>query len=64
MADRNSFLMRVDPKILEAIRRWADDDMRSMNAQIEFVLRNALKAAGRLPTSEKQKVEKPPETCD
>ena len=49
MAKRDSFLLRVDPSVLEAIRRWADDEMRSMNAQIEFILRSKLKDAGRLP---------------
>lgn len=49
MAKRDSFLLRVDPAVLEAIRRWADDEMRSMNAQIEFILRSKLKDAGRLP---------------
>ncbi len=42
MADRKPFLLRVDPKLLDAMRRWADDDLRSLNAQIEFVLRRAL----------------------
>lgn len=48
MARRQSFLLRVDPKLLEAMRRWAQDELRSMNGQIEFVLRRALKDAGRL----------------
>ena len=57
MAKRNSFLLRIDPKILDALRRWADDELRSANGQIEFILRNALKDAGRLPSeaSNKQK---------
>jgi hypothetical protein len=46
---RKSFLLRLDPTVLEALRRWADDDLRSLNGQIEFVLRQALKEAGRLP---------------
>jgi hypothetical protein len=46
---REAFLLRTDPKVLEAIRRWADDELRSINAQIEFLLRRALKEAGRLP---------------
>lgn len=48
MAKRDSFLLRVDPKILAAIRKWSDDEMRSMNGQIEYLLRDALKRAGRL----------------
>ncbi len=46
---RDSFLLRVDPQILAAIRQWSDDDLRSVNAQIEFLLRQSLKNAGRLP---------------
>lgn len=49
MAKRDSFLLRIDPAILDAIRRWSEDEMRSMNAQIEFILRSKLKDAGRLP---------------
>jgi hypothetical protein len=48
MLDRKAFLLRVDPKLLEAVQRWADDDLRSLNAQIEFLLRRALRDAGRL----------------
>jgi hypothetical protein len=44
---RRSFLLRVDPDILDAVQRWADDDLRSLNGQIEFLLRKALKDAGR-----------------
>ena len=47
MGDRKPFLLRIDPAVLEAMQRWADDDLRSLNGQIEFVLRRALKAAGR-----------------
>jgi hypothetical protein len=39
----------LEPSIYDALQRWADAEMRSMNAQIEFALRNALKQAGRLP---------------
>jgi hypothetical protein len=48
VAARRSFLLRVDPKLLEALHRWADDELRSLNGQIEFVLRRALRDAGRL----------------
>ena len=48
MGDRKAFLLRVDPKLLEAVQRWADDDLRSLNAQIEFLLRRTLQEAGRL----------------
>jgi hypothetical protein len=49
MADRKAFLIRVDPALLDAVQRWADDDLRSLNAHIEFLLRDALRRAGRLP---------------
>jgi hypothetical protein len=49
MAKREPFLIRVDPEVLGAIRRWADDELRSVNAQVEFLLRRALRDAGRLP---------------
>ena len=48
MAERKAFLLRVDPALLEAVQRWANDDLRSLNAQIEFLLRRALHDAGRL----------------
>ena len=49
MADRKPFLLRSDSAVLDAMQRWANDDLRSLNAQIEFVLRDALRRAGRLP---------------
>jgi hypothetical protein len=51
LASRESFLLRADPKILEALRRWARDELRSVNGQIEYVLRRALADAGRLKES-------------
>jgi hypothetical protein len=45
--ERKSFLLRVDPAVLEALQRWANDDLRSLNGQIEFVLRDALRRVGR-----------------
>ncbi len=47
MADRKPFLLRMDPAVLEALQRWANDDLRSLNGQIEFVLRDSLKRVGR-----------------
>jgi hypothetical protein len=44
---RKSFLLRIDPTLLEAVQRWADDDLRSLNGQIEFLLRKALIQSGR-----------------
>lgn len=49
MAERKPFLLRLDPAVHEALQRWAADDLRSLNGQIEFVLRRALAEAGRLP---------------
>ena len=54
MAERKPFLLRVDPAVLDALQRWANDDLRSLNAQIEFVLRRAAQRAGRM-TEEKPK---------
>ena len=47
MAERKNYPLRLDPKVYEALRRWADDEMRSVNAQIEFLLVRALRQAGR-----------------
>jgi hypothetical protein len=47
VADRKPFLLRIDRGVLDAVQRWADDDLRSLNGQIEFLLRRVLKEAGR-----------------
>ena len=47
MPERKAFLLRIDPAVLEALQRWASDDLRSLNSQIEFVLRRALQRDGR-----------------
>ena len=47
MADRKPFLLRIDREVLDAVQRWADDDLRSLNGQIEFLLRRTLKEVGR-----------------
>jgi len=49
MATKKSFALRIDAKTLKAMQRWARDDLRSLNSQIEFVLRGALHKSGRLP---------------
>ena len=49
MAARKAFALRIDEKTLQAMQRWANDDLRSLNSQIEFVLRESLRKAGRLP---------------
>ncbi|HEU4695276.1 MAG TPA: hypothetical protein VFS23_43220 [Vicinamibacterales bacterium] len=51
MADRKPFLLRIDPAVLEGVQRWANDDLRSLNAQIEYLLRESLRRAGRAPRS-------------
>jgi hypothetical protein len=48
VAEKKSFLLRLDAQVFDALQRWAADDLRSANAQIEFLLRRALKEAGRL----------------
>lgn len=48
MTHRKAFLLRLDPAVHDALRRWADDDLRSLNAQIEYLLRKALGEQGRL----------------
>ena len=47
MADRKTFLVRLDPTVYDALQRWAGHDLRSLNAQIEFLLRRALQQSGR-----------------
>ncbi len=49
MAERKPFLLRLDPETLAALQAWAADDLRSVNGQVEFLLRRALRDAGRLP---------------
>ena len=48
MADRKPFLIRIDSAVLEGVQRWANDDLRSLNAQIEYLLRESLRRAGRV----------------
>jgi hypothetical protein len=49
MADRKVYPLRIDKRLYDALERWAADDLRSVNAQIEFLLRESLRRAGRLP---------------
>jgi hypothetical protein len=48
MAERKSFLLRLDQETFDAVQRWANDELRSVNGQVEFLLRRALRDAGRL----------------
>ena len=49
MAARKQYPLRIDPEIWAAVERWAADEMRSSNAQMEWIVRDALRRAGRLP---------------
>jgi hypothetical protein len=57
MADRKAFPLRLDPTVYDALQRWAAGDLRSLNAQIEFLLRRALKESGRLAADEDSRTE-------
>lgn len=48
MSERKSFLLRIDERVLDSVKRWADQDLRSLNAQVEYLLRDALRRSGRL----------------
>lgn len=48
MSEKKAYPLRINAQVLEAVQRWADDDLRSLNAQIEFVLREALRKNGRI----------------
>jgi hypothetical protein len=52
MAERKSVPLRIHPRLYEALRRWAEDDFRSVNGQIEWLCQEALLRAGRLPRSD------------
>jgi hypothetical protein len=54
MSDRKSMMLRLDPAVHDALAKWAADEMRSTNAQIEFLLRRALGDAGRMPGGARQ----------
>ena len=47
-ADKKAYPLRISPQVLDAMQRWANDDLRSLNAQIEYVLRDALRKVGRI----------------
>ncbi len=64
MAERKAFLLRLDPAVHEALQRWANAELRSLNGQIEFLLRGALVQAGRLqrPAAQPAADERPEES--
>jgi hypothetical protein len=49
VAERKRFLLRLDPRLYDALERWAGDELRSVNGQIEYLLADALRRAGRTP---------------
>lgn len=55
MSEKKAYPLRISVEVLDAVQRWADDELRSVNAQIEYVLRDALRRSGRLkhPTGDK-----------
>ncbi|MCM3768054.1 ribbon-helix-helix domain-containing protein [Neobacillus niacini] len=53
MAEKKRFLLRIDPKVYDALEKWAEDEFRSVNAQIEVIIKKALKDSGRLKKSGK-----------
>ena len=53
MAAKKSFPLRINPEVLAAMQRWSDDELRSVNAQIEYVLRKALVESGRVKMTQK-----------
>ncbi len=60
MAESKRFLLRLDPRLFEALRRWAQDDLRSINAQIEYLLTEQVRKAGRLPRqASRQRTDQP-----
>ena len=52
MAEKKAYPLRINAEVLDAIQRWADDELRSLNAQIEYVLRDALRKSGRIRKTE------------
>ena len=55
MAERKHFLLRLSPELHEALERWASDELRSVNAQIEYLLADAIRKAGRQPSTKRRK---------
>ncbi len=59
MSERKPFLLRVDPEMLAQLQAWASEDMRSLNGHIEYLLREALRRAGRIPDPKSSPKAKP-----
>ncbi|MBL8298607.1 MAG: Arc family DNA binding domain-containing protein [Rhodanobacteraceae bacterium] len=60
MSEKKAYPLRINAAVLDAMQAWADDELRSLNAQIEYVLREALRKNGRLPRSARPIEEKDP----
>jgi hypothetical protein len=60
LAKKKAFPLRIDPAVYDAIHRWAEDELRSVNGQIEYLLLRALKAAGREPRRRRPAAAEPP----
>ena len=58
MADKKNFMLRLDPRIHQALEKWAADEFRSINGQVEYLLQEALKKAGRISASKVNKTDK------
>ena len=61
MAAKKAYPLRINPDVLKAMQRWSDDELRSVNAQIEYVLRDALRRQGRLKETKSKAVETRPQ---
>lgn len=59
MAEKKKFLLRIDERAYAALEKWAADDLRSINAQIEFILTEALKKSGRYPSKDEENKDNP-----
>jgi hypothetical protein len=57
MAAKKSFALRLDEKMMKAVEKWAEDEFRSTNGQLEWIIREALKKAGRLPKTTEEETE-------
>lgn len=57
MSEKKAYPLRINAQVLDAVQRWADDELRSLNAQIEYVLREALRRNGRLNAPPKAETE-------
>ncbi|NDK39987.1 Arc family DNA-binding protein [Pseudoxanthomonas gei] len=60
MAEKKAYPLRISAEVLDAMQRWSNDELRSLNSQIEYVLRDALRKAGRLPRANEDDNNKEP----